>query len=235
MTEQELDKVMQRILNEAVKKDAAEVTADVTLQFCPSMKYQHSIREMLKNPVKWAKKKERPIWKAALQKVAVLLIVLSLSLGSLMGVSPTVRAAVIKWVTEVYENLIVYRYFGEDISGEMPEYGIEALPQGYTETIRDVFSATVSVVYESSEGGDMICLTYTSMQQGATNQFVPGDDDIIQVEVNGMRGTLFVPQDTQSAKVITWIDEDANIQFVINAFCDEKTMLDLAESVHLEK
>lgn len=235
MTEQELDKVMQRILIDAVKKDAAEVTADVTLQFCPSMKYQHSIREMLKNPVKWANKKERPIWKAALQKVAVLLIVLSLSLGSLMGVSPTVRAAVIKWVTEVYEDLIIYRYFGEDISGEMPEYGIEALPQGYTETIRDIFHAAVSVVYESSEGGDMICFDYTYMQQGAIIQFGFEDCEVIDVEINGMSGTLFVPDDPESSKAVTWIDEDANIQFVINAFCDEKTMLDLAESVHLEK
>ena len=234
MTEQELDKFMQRILIDAVKKDT-EVAADATLQFCPSTKYQHSIHEMLKNPVKWAKKKERPIWKAALQKVAVLLVVLSLSLGSLMAVSPTVRATVIEWVTELYEDLIVYRYFGEDIYEEMPKYGIEAITQGYTETIRDVFSATVSVVYESSEGGDMICLTYTSMQQGATNQFVPGNDDIISVKVNEMSGTLFVPQDPQSSKVITWIDEDANLQFILSAFCDEKTLLSMAEQVSVEK
>lgn len=234
MTEQELDMYMQKVLIDAVKKDIERIT-DSAPQFTPSEKYRQSIHEMLMNPMKWAKKKERPIWKAALQKVAVLLVVLSLSLGSLMAVSPTVRAAVIGWVTELYEDLIVYRYFGEDISEEMPKYGIEALPQGYTETIRDVFSATVSVVYESSEGGDMICLTYTSMQQGATNQFVPGDDDIIPTEVNGMSGTLFVPQDPQSAKVITWIDEDANLQFILSAFCDEKNLLSLAEQVSMEK
>lgn len=81
----------------------------------------------------------------------------------------------------------------------------------------------------------MICLTYTSMQQGATNQFVPGDDDIIPTEVNGMSGTLFVPQDPQSAKVITWIDEDANLQFILSAFCDEKKLLSLAEQVSMKK
>lgn len=234
MTEQELDMYMQKVLIDAVKKDIERI-ADSAPQFTPSEKYRQSIHEMLMNPMKWAKKKERPIWKAALQKVAVLLVVLSLSLGSLMAVSPTVRATVIEWVTELYEDLLIYRYSGETISGEMPQYGIDSLPQGYTETIRDIFSASVSVVYESSAGGNMICFDYTYMQQGAINQFGLKDCEVIDVEINGMSGTLFVPDDPESSKAVTWIDEDANIQFVINAFCDETTMLDLAESVHVKK
>ena len=47
---------------------------------------------------------------------AVILLVFSLSLGSLMAVSPTVRAAVIRWVTEWYETHITYRYSGEQIT-----------------------------------------------------------------------------------------------------------------------
>lgn len=81
----------------------------------------------------------------------------------------------------------------------------------------------------------MICFDYTYMQQGAINQFGLEDCEVIDVEINGMSGTLFVPDDPESSKAVTWIDEGANIQFVINAFCDEKTMLDLAESVHVKK
>ena len=151
-----------------------------------------------------------------------------------MAVSPTVRAAVVRWVTEWYETHIVYRYSGEDISGEMPQYEISGLPQGYTEIIRDVYEASVSVVYESPSG-DMICFDYTYMQQGAANIIAPGDDEILDVTVNGIQGQFFLPHDPADAKTITWIDADSNLQFVVKAFCSETDILHIAESVSLVK
>ena len=151
-----------------------------------------------------------------------------------MAVSPTVRAAVVRWVTEWYETHIVYRYSGEDISGEMPYYEISGLPQGYTEIIRDIYEASVSVVYESPSG-DMICFDYTHMQQGAANIIAPGDDEILDVTVNGIQGQFFLPHDPADAKTITWIDADSNLQFVVKAFCSETDILHMAESVSLVK
>ena len=151
-----------------------------------------------------------------------------------MAVSPTVRAAVVRWVTEWYETHIVYRYSGEDISGEMPQYEISGLPQDYIEIIRDVYEASVSVVYESPSG-DMICFDYTYMQQGAANIIAPGDDEILDVTVNGIQGQFFLPYDPADAKTITWIDADSNLQFVVKAFCSETDILHMAESVSLVK
>ena len=151
-----------------------------------------------------------------------------------MAVSPTVRAAVVRWVTEWYETHIVYRYSGKDISGEMPYYEISGLPQGYTEIIRDIYEGSVSVVYESPSG-DMICFDYTHMQQGAANIIAPGDDEILDVTVNGIQGQFFLPHDPEDAKTITWIDADSNLQFVVKAFCSETDILHIAESVSLVK
>ena len=97
---------------------------------------------------------------------------------------------------------------------------LSELPQGYTETIRDVYEAAVSVVYESPSGS-MICLDYTYMQQGAANIIAPGDDEILDVTVNGIQGQFFLPHDPADAKTITWIDADSNLQFVVKAFCSE--------------
>ena len=136
--------------------------------------------------------------------------------------------------TDCYETHIVYRYSGEDISGEMPQYEISGLPQDYTEIIRDVYEASVSVVYESPSG-DMICFDYTYMQQGAANIIAPGDDEILDVTVNGIQGQFFLPHDPADAKTITWIDADSNLQFVVKAFCSETDILHIAESVSLVK
>ena len=179
MTDRELDRMMQHVLLDAIKRDCEKETDDVPA-FKPTRHYQRQIAAMLKDPLKWERRRARPLWKNVAQKIAVILLVFSLSLGSLMAVSPTVRAAVVRWVTEWYETHIVYRYSGEDISGEMPHYEISGLPQGYTEIIRDVYEASVSVVYESPNG-DMICFDYTHMQQGAANIIAPGDDEILDV------------------------------------------------------
>lgn len=233
MTDRELDRMMQHVLLDAIKRDCEKETDDVPA-FKPTRHYQRQIAAMLSDPLKWAQKRARPLWKNVAQKAAVILLVFSLSLGSLMAVSPTVRAAVVRWVTEWYETHIVYRYSGEDISGEMPQYEISGLPQDYTEIIRDVYEASVSVVYESPSG-DMICFDYTYMQQGAANIIAPGDDEILDVTVNGIQGQFFLPHDPADAKTITWIDADSNLQFVVKAFCSETDILHIAESVSLVK
>lgn len=233
MTDRELDRMMQRVLLDAIKRDCEKETDDVPA-FKPTRHYQRQMAAMLKDPLKWERRRARPLWKNVAQKAAVILLVFSFSLGSLMAVSPTVRAAVVRWVTEWYETHIVYRYSGEDISGEMPHYEISGLPQGYIEIIRDVYEASVSVVYESPNG-DMICFDYTHMQQGAANIIAPGDDEIIDVTVNGIQGQLFLPHDPADAKTITWIDADSNLQFVVKAFCSETDILHIAESVSLVK
>lgn len=79
-------------------------------------------------------------------------MVCSLSLGTLMAVSPSVRAAVMNWVTEWYETHILYRYSGEQISGELPRYEITALPGGYAETERIEIPSALYVTYENVEG-----------------------------------------------------------------------------------
>ena len=233
MTDRELDRMMQHVLLDAIKRDCEKETDDV-LAFKPTHHYQRQMAKMLKDPLKWERRRARPLWKNVAQKAAVILLVFSLSLGSLMAVSPTVRAAVVRWVTEWYETHIVYRYSGEDISGEMPYYEISGLPQGYTEIIRDIYEASVSVVYESPSG-DMICFDYTHMQQGAANIIAPGDDEILDVTVNGIQGQFFLPHDPEDAKTITWIDADSNLQFVVKAFCSETDILHIAESVSLIK
>jgi len=60
----------------------------------------------------------------------MLLLVFSLSLGSLMAVSQTVRAAVVRRVVEWYETHITYR---QQIAGDMPWYEITDLLEGYGE------------------------------------------------------------------------------------------------------
>ena len=237
MTDRELDRMMQHVLLDAIKRDCEKETDDVPA-FKPTRHYQRQIAAMLSDPLKWARKRARPIWKSALQKVAMILLVFSLSLGSLMAVSPTVRAAVVRWITEWYETHVVYRFSGEQITDEMPQYEVTDLPEGYAEIERVEWPSYVSIIYQNvnDENASWIYLQYIYMQQGASGNFGIENADIIPVTVNGLEGQLYLNRDAEGAdSTITWIIPDENILFAVSAALNTDDILHIAESVSLVK
>lgn len=239
MTDQELDTLMRRVLLDSLKLDLEGATGN-ELPFEPTPRYQRQMTAMLADPLKWARKRARPIWKKVIQKVAVILLVFSLSLGSLMAASPTVRAAVIRWVTEWYETHITYRYSGEQITDEMPQYEITDLPEGYVEAKgeRVEWPSYVSIIYrnQSDDNAQWIYLRYIYMQQGTISNFEIENADVQPVTVNGLDGQLYLARNPeQSDSTITWIDPDKNILFAVDAALDANDILHIAESVSLMK
>ena len=237
MTDRELDRMMQHVLLDAIKRDCEKETDDVPA-FKPTRHYQRQMAAMLSDPLKWAQKRARPLWKNVAQKIAVILLVFSLSLGSLMAVSPTVRAAVVRWVTEWYESHVVYRFSGEQIADEMPQYEVTDLPEGYAETERVEWPSYVSIIYQNvnDENASWIYLQYIYMQQGASSNFGIENADIIPVTVNGLEGQLYLTRDTEGAdSTITWIVPDENMLFAVSAALNANDILHIAESVSLSK
>ena len=238
MTEQELDLFMRNVLLDAIALD--EETNTETIPYTPSLHHQKQIKAMLKNPLRWARDRKQPVWKRALKRVAVILLVISLAFGSLMVVSPTARATFIRWVTEWYETHVVYRFSGEQLSGEMPQYEITNLPEGYAEDVskRIEWPEYISFTYHNSneENDQGIIFDYTYMSQGGVADFVTEDSETISVTVNGMKGQLFLAKDWKNTRsTLTWIDTDNNIQFTLMAALNENDIFHIAESVSLVK
>ena len=197
-----------------------------------SPRFRRQMNAMLTNPQRWAKRRVRPLWKRYVQTAAAILLVCSLSLGTLMAVSPSVRAAVMNWVTEWYETHILYRYSGEQISGELPRYEITALPGGYAETERIEIPSALYVTYENVEGRRLY-FDYIYMQQGSALDIVTEGVEVRDITVNGLEGQIFLSLDPKNDNTLTWIDPSANLQFTVDAFLNESDILHIAESVAL--
>lgn len=234
MTDQELDGLMKRILVDSMKMDLDAEAKKDTLVFRPSSEYQKQMRLMLKDPLRWAIKKTTPMWKAIAQKVAVVLLIISLGFGTLMVGNPTAWAAFTRWVTEWYETHIVYRYAGEITLTDMPQYEIVELPEGFVESKRTVFQNSVSVTYKN-KSGDIINLKYIFMVQGGATVFEIKNSNMFDIEVNHMGGQFFESIDPGNFNTITWIDTDQNIQFAISDVSSYIDILHMAESVSLVK
>ena len=217
MTEQELDLLMRNVLLDAIALD--EETNTETIPYTPSLHHQ-----------------KQPVWKRALKRVAVILLVISLAFGSLMVVSPTARATFIRWVTEWYETHVTYRYAGDDMVGDLPEYTITELPEGYVENQEERIATQiqVSILYQSDTGYP-ITLHYIYIQQGAASQFVlDSTDEVVIDNINGYEAYIFVATDQENdSNAITWIDTQSNIQFTIQAQMSADDLVHMAESVSL--
>lgn len=236
MTDQELDTLMRRVLLDSLKLDA-ESTASGELAFEPTPRYQRQMAEMVKDPLKWERRRARPLWKNVAQKAAVILLVFSLSLGSLMAVSPTVRAAVVRWVTEWYETHVMYRYMGDDISGELSDFMIAYLPTEYKENNSEQISwdGFLQRQYENDDG-DIISFTCCYLKDDLAFWVDTYNVTYTPTTVNGFSGVIFAPDDPESSNTtITWIDTVNNIQFTIDAMMSDLDILHIAESVSLVK
>ena len=234
MTDQELDALMKRVLVDSMKLDLEADTDDHPAAFVPSTQHQRQIKAMLKDPLNWSRKKARPVWKMVAQKVAIVLLVISVGFGTIMVASPTARAAFERWIREWYETHINFRYAGEDTSGILPRYRISALPEGYFEYEREERAGLTHIIYKN-DNKDRIRLFYVYMQQGAAIDFVTEGMEILPITVNGMAGELYLSKDLNTENTIVWIDEKANLQFVVDASFGRDDILRIAESVLLEE
>lgn len=235
MTDRELDGLMRRVLMDAIRKDE-EAAAEETEPFVPSRKHRRQMKAMCKDPLHWMRNRTRPVWKKLAHRAAAVLLIASVSLGGMMAVSPTVRAAVIRWVTEWYETHIVYRYFGEKAVSEIPQYVITKLPEGYVENKekRIQMPEYGRVLYENDKQ-QWIWLRYVYVQQGAALVVDIEGAEIRDIQINGYSGHLILSENFEEAdNTVTWIDTDEGIQFTIDGHIDAQAILDIAESVSLE-
>ncbi len=236
MTDRELDALLERVLIGAVKRDWEGWEEQSA--FTASHRHRRQMRAMLKNPLGWARERARPMWRPALRRVAVVALAASVLFAGILAASPTARAVVSRWVAEWYESHVTYQYSGRQTAGEMPQYEIGELPEGYVEdeSRRVELPGYVCTFYWNQEKGTWIVFDYMYMQQGSASDFITENTGIVSVTVNGLSGVLFQSSDPESAdSTVTWIDPDHNLQFSVSAFVNEDSILHMAESVYLVK
>ncbi len=234
MTEAELDRMMRKTLLDAIALDE-KAADDPENAFQPSRRHSRQMQQMRRDPLHWARNRNRGTLQKTARWAAVILLFITLSFSLVMLFSAPARAAFERWVSEWYRTHIVYRYNGER-EGALPRYELTGLPEGFSELerIEEPTYAFAYVIY-GNESGELISFSYTVMAQGGATEFVPNDDDVYQVTVGKDQGALFIPKDAESMKTLTWIDEKNGIHFTLVADLSEPDMIALAESLRKKK
>ena len=161
------DAKLKKALLLAASVDYAEVLSEPEGAEPPwTLPYRRQRKKMLADPNKWCRERVRPLWKKALYRAACVLLAATVTLGSLMAVSPTVRALVFSWIHHFTESGDAeYSRSSEakehpTIHEDHPQWRPTWLPEGW---VVNGMSGWM--------GDDSVLWTYTSTKSGANLQF----------------------------------------------------------------
>lgn len=176
------------------------------------------------------REKVRPILQAAAMWFLVFLTGAAIYVAS----SPAARAAVLNWTREVFENSIIYRFYGDRRGDTLPRYELTWLPEGF-ELVDEFEDETFYNAFYLNESGDeMIVFDYRLMEEGTTEAVFGYNDKhtIEKVTVNGYYGEIYLPTDGTD-NVLTLMDEKKQVVLSIESNLESPVILLIAESIKL--
>ncbi len=169
-----------------------------------------------------------------LQRIAAVFLALLLGGGIWLTVDADASAAFRKWVQNVYENSIVYRFFNrtEEIS-PLGQYRMMWIPEGYEENEINISNFYVVIEYGNKEG-EKLYLHYTKLSE--RSQFETILDEMmgpVEVTVDDMWGMFYQSKTPTHFNELLWFDDEHDIAFQLSSSLDQSVMLHIAENVYL--
>ena len=229
MTEGEENIIIKGVLLEAISRDFSEELSN-NKEVSVSPRFKRQMMAMMNNPNKWAERHKRDYRRRFVKVVATIVLTCSLPFGVLTVASPTVRAAVIDWVVEWYESSIIYKFFGESDSTKLPLYEVIDLPFDYTRIgIPQELPNNTEIIYENSDGEILrlsICGRGRFCNYNRCRKY-GGHRNWRQ----RMPGHLYISVDPEQSNCITWYDNGAKMQFIIDGFLEGNELQKMAASV----
>ncbi len=233
MTDRELDALLRRALLDAGAEDWAKETEQPETQ---SRRQRRRMRALMADPRGYARRASRSLGRRVLRAAACLALVCAVALGGVLTLSPAVRAEVAQWVRTWTGRMVSYHFGGTPAQEELPWYEIGDPLEGYVKREREWNGdQTHTSVYYYNRAGERIWFSYDRMREDfALGMRTEGVEmEIQQVTVNGCPGDLYLIKDGSKSNVVIWMDQDAGIVFLIDAWASKKELLHMAESVDL--
>ena len=230
------EQMLRRALMEANLERFRDVLEGADRDWNWSPRYLRSRTRLLADPFGWAKWMARPVWKRAVRAAACVALACLVTLGGLMAVSPTVRAAVLGWLREITENGIFYTALGNRDGAEdhePPDWMLTDLPEGWALDSASDLGSSAEKQYRCGESWVRFICSYPD--EGTIGWGV-GDPESgesrREVTVNGYTAELY--GDEQSA-MLAWQDEDGMLFYFTSAHVDPDALMEMAASAAPEK
>jgi len=225
-------------ISDAVLVSAAMSVRDVMLNSMPSpFECEHKFSEKFIENMKplFAKEKRQRLTHKIMRNVAAVFLAAVIGLGAWMAVDTEARASFVSWVKEIYENSIVYKFFGTNEAASFPAYRVTCLPEGFEFVDGMDEGGFYSTFWLNADTGECFEFRYSYMFTGTNIQLIDAENSVHETcEVNGACAEFYYADENSNTNNLIWVNEEDNIIFMINSDLDKSVMLHIAGDITLE-
>lgn len=213
---------------------AARLVSGAMGDFCPAPEdedYEFSPGFHAKMAALIKKQRIRESAASALKGVASTAAVLVLCVSLWLGTDVEARADFKQWILTQYENSSLYQFLFEDTDKkELPMVRVGWMPEGYVQA--EVFESENEIDYIYTNGEeDSIILSCIIMSSDSQVDIFDCEADYEKMEINGMSADFYLSQNQEDTNTLVWIDENAQVMYLLDANLEKAEMIKIAENV----
>ena len=189
----------------------------------PSPGFQRRMRAMLRNPRGYVRKLHKPVYLRVLRTAAAIFITFVILLGAAMVVSPTVRAAVIGFVSSWFEDRTEYKT-PDGIVGTGWMFGYT--PDGFTLSQTMDNQLQVVRVY-TNDKSETIMITITTGQGIVDNEH----STFYQSAINGRVADIYEATVVNQNNIIVMYDDSEGVNITLTSSINIDELIRVAEGI----
>jgi len=225
MTEDEFEAMLAPALDRAAELDYLDKLAASGCERLvePPPQAQRRMRAMLRNPSAFARRLRRPLYLRVLRTAAVIILTCALLLGAAMAVSPTVRAAVIDFVSSWFSDRTQYNV-PDGTVGTGWTFGY--IPDGFELVDSMETDIQINRVYINDKSQGFIIAISTG-QEVIDNEH----SDFYQTSINGRAADIYEATSEDQNNMIVMYDDSAGVTITLTSVIGVDELIKIAEGI----
>ena len=185
-----------------------------------------------KNMKSVIRKNNHPQLKRVLRMAASFALVILISGGSVMALSPTARAAVKGWLFGQEGTVFSYTSIGTKTESEVSyKYDLAVIPEGYV-LWQEIVDETQSIMlYAEEETGLLLKVTATPNDGTGAMFLITTTDQKETVQIGDITADLYPSESEDSAPGLAWVDPENDYLICLDGFFSQEELIDMAISL----
>ena len=178
------------------------------------------------------KKNSHPQRKRVLRMAASFALVILLTGGSVMALSPTARAAVMGWLFGQDGTTFSYTSMGEASESDVYyKYELPQIPEGYFLWQEIVDESQSIMLYAEEETGHLLKVTGSPNNGTGAMFLLTTTDEKSTVQIGDITADFYQSSTADSSSGLAWIDPDTDYLICLDGFFSKEELIEMAQSL----
>lgn len=208
--------------------ETAERDYDPELPWEPSETFLRKLRRL-------TRRADHPVIYHTMRTAAAVFLAILTMATAWLSTDQRAQAVFVAWARNLYENSVIYDFFGPTKQEKLPEYGFSTAPEGYELVSYDNSGSMGVKLYSDGNGGE-IALSWYAVSDNIVSGLAFSDKGYTHETIDFLqyRADYYAPKDGAGTNELVWIDERTGICFQLSAFLEREELIQLAEAVSVQ-